>query len=498
MTYGRRWLLTVARITTIAAALGGFGSSTAFAQSSLPEKYSIEGVELGDVLADKPVYSTLICSISEVFQGSTWCERSSKKEGKNGSFTDTIAYLQSWNAETYYLAKVVAPAFFAPNEFAKEIDRLSKIYRQQAKTWTTPQREGLPTGVIAAWGDVTLVPLDAGSIQALADGRSVKVGFIVDFLQDFQRSAREGLPIYVLSGGAGMIWNASADETGRGKLRISVIDASKLSAVISPQVAAPPPISEPQETPTAPLLQKIVQAAPTPVASGDESCSAVADAAERLSCYDKAAGNTPPREVPSPSPSPSLTTSPVEPVDFAAVTKAPLWDGRLWHVYITFKSNNVTLRNIVINRGSCRYFDPSHRQPQMPANFAFGNVLELTADCDPLEMLLQSSLGDDTFSFHTYGDVEGGISVSVQRTHGFPMIIISSHVDNITIYNVTVNRGNCDAKRPFGWTDYLEPTTKNTNKLLFGQGQVYAVDFKCDPIEVTITTNLGTETFSLK
>jgi hypothetical protein len=523
-------LLTVARIATIAAALGGFVSSTAFAQSQfqpmppagimrmfgfpfiLPRQtpelagpaglsrstsqqglYSIEGVGLGDTLAQKEVFPTLTCTPSELFQDAAWCLRSRKEIGPKGAFTNTIAFLQLRSGEAYYLARVIAPAFFAPNDFNKEIDRLSNIYGQRANVRLMPAKVGLPNGVIASWGQVTLVPLDPENVQALASGKSAKAGFIVDFLQDFQRSAQEGLPIYVLSGGAGMIWNASTDENGKGKLRISAIDASKLNVIVEPKVAAPPPVLEPQATPTVPLPPE-----PTPVASsGDESCSAVADPAERLSCYDKAAGNTTPREVPSPSPSPSLPTLPVEPVDFAAVTKAPNVDGSWWVVYITFKDNNINLRNIVINRGSCRYFDSSDRQPQMPANFAFGNVLQLTAHCDPLEILLQSSLGDDTFYFDKYGDVEGGISVSVQRTYGFPMIIISSHVDNISIYNVTVNRGNCDAqRRPF--TGYMEPTTKNTNTLLFGQRQWFAVDFKCDPLEVTITTNLGTETFSLK
>jgi hypothetical protein len=486
-------LLTGARIATIAA-FGGFVSSTAFAQSSLPEKYSIEGVKLGDVLASQSVYSTLTCSTSEVFQGSTWCERSRQKDGENGAFTETIAYLQSWNAETCYLAKVIAPAFFAPNEFTKEINRLSYIYHQQASIWTMPRREGLPTGVIAAWGDVTLLPLDAASIQALADGKSVKVGFIVDFLQDFQRSAREGLPIYVLSGGAGMIWNASADETGRGKLRISAIDASKLSAVISPQVVAPPPVGEPQETPTAPLPHRVVQAAPTPVVSaGNESCSAIADAAERLSCYDKAAGNTTPREVPLPSPSPSLPRSPAEPVNFAAVTKAPSYGavGTYWDVSITIKDNNLYLRNIVINRGNCDY--GIYRGPQLPANVEFGNVLRLVAHCDPLEILLQSSLGDDILYFNNYVDIEGGISVSLTN-YGLPRIIVTSHVDDITIYNVTVNRGNCAARR---MAVLSKPSNDETNKMLFGQRQSYYSD-KCDPIEVAITTSLGTETFTLK
>jgi hypothetical protein len=72
---------------------------------------------------------------------------------------------------------------------------------------------------------MALVPLDSDSIYLLAGGTGPKVGFIVDFLGNFKRSAQEGLPIYLLKGSAGMIWQARFDENGKGMLRISRLEA---------------------------------------------------------------------------------------------------------------------------------------------------------------------------------------------------------------------------------------------------------------------------------
>jgi hypothetical protein len=60
----------------------------------------------------------------------------------------------------------------------------------------------------------------------LADGRSPKKGYIIDFIGDIVRSAKDGLPIYRISGGAGFVWAASFDRRDRGTLRFAAIDAS--------------------------------------------------------------------------------------------------------------------------------------------------------------------------------------------------------------------------------------------------------------------------------
>ena len=99
-----------------------------------------------------------------------------------------------------------------------------------------PHRSGLPDGVIAVWGKITLEPLDQESIKTLADGKNPRKGFLIDYLRDFTRSAKQGLPIYRIDGGPGFIWAASFDQKGRGTLRLAAVDVSGF---------APPPDSVP-------------------------------------------------------------------------------------------------------------------------------------------------------------------------------------------------------------------------------------------------------------
>jgi hypothetical protein len=81
-------------------------------------------------------------------------------------------------------------------------------------------------GVIAIWGKITLERLDQESVKLLADGKSPKKGLLIDFIGNFVRSAKEGLPIYRIDGGPGFIWGASFDRKGRGTLRMAAVDAS--------------------------------------------------------------------------------------------------------------------------------------------------------------------------------------------------------------------------------------------------------------------------------
>jgi hypothetical protein len=99
-----------------------------------------------------------------------------------------------------------------------------------------PHRSGLPDGVIAVWGKITLEPLDQESIKTLAEGKNPRKGFLIDYLRDFTRSAKQGLPIYRIDGGPGFIWAASFDRKGRGTLRLAAVDVSGF---------APPPDSVP-------------------------------------------------------------------------------------------------------------------------------------------------------------------------------------------------------------------------------------------------------------
>jgi hypothetical protein len=51
---------------------------------------------------------------------------------------------------------------------------------------------------------------------------------LIDFLGNFVRSAKEGLPIYRIDGGPGLIFGASFGRKGGGTLRLAAVDASGL------------------------------------------------------------------------------------------------------------------------------------------------------------------------------------------------------------------------------------------------------------------------------
>jgi hypothetical protein len=78
-----------------------------------------------------------------------------------------------------------------------------------------PPRPEVPHGILAAWGKVVLEPLDIESLKTLAEGkRPTTKGYLIDFIGNFARSAKEGLPVYRLGGGAGFVWVARAFPVG--------------------------------------------------------------------------------------------------------------------------------------------------------------------------------------------------------------------------------------------------------------------------------------------
>ena len=109
---------------------------------------------------------------------------------------------------------------------------------------------------LASWGKVELEPLDNDSIKALAKGRRPNAkGYLIDFIGNFARSAKEGLPVYRLSGGAGFVWVASYGRKGRGTLRYLAVDASAISPqLVATQGPTNPTDQRPQGSPSiAPL-----------------------------------------------------------------------------------------------------------------------------------------------------------------------------------------------------------------------------------------------------
>ncbi len=209
--------------------------------------YAVEGISLGDRVSFHGAdYRKYECGPSEQFDGFTWCKKTYQDKEKRGSFTVSATVLHSSDGRAFYVNRYQEPAFWSASEAADDIQSLSRKFAEQPRISRLPNRSGLPNGIMAQWGQVTLESLDDQSIKILAEGKSPSKGILVDFIGNFTRSAKQGLPIYRVAGGPGFVWAASYDQQGRGTLRFFAVDAS----AYSPRVAINPAPTNPQPSTT--------------------------------------------------------------------------------------------------------------------------------------------------------------------------------------------------------------------------------------------------------
>jgi hypothetical protein len=245
--------------------------------------FVVNGLALGAPFGAPPEAAVgYACHASDDYPGFAWCQWRHAETRKFGPETTWMSVFRSQTNAAVEITQAVDPAFFRQGDTEREIRRLSRDFGQQARVIATD----LPSGgraVIAAWGAVALTPLDSATIDALRSGAPVHSGLLVGALGDLRASARLGLPVYGLGGGAGFIWSANYNGSGKGVLRITAVDPSALSARTLPQPAAPAPspvtaaqaAPKPPSTPTPNLddaarregVEKVVVAAVQPAAS---------------------------------------------------------------------------------------------------------------------------------------------------------------------------------------------------------------------------------------
>jgi hypothetical protein len=222
--------------------------------------YTVGGVALGaTVQSESSAYREYKCGPSDQFDGFTWCQKTHKGKERRGSFNAIYSILHSPDGVTVYVNRYQEPAFFGASEADDEIQRYSRKIGESPRITRMPHRAGFPNGILASWGKVELEPLDNDSIKALAKGRRPNTkGYFIDFIGNFARSAKEGLPVYRLSGGAGFVWAASYGRKGRGTLRFLVVDASAISPqLVATQAPTNPTDQRPQGAPSSAPLPSI-------------------------------------------------------------------------------------------------------------------------------------------------------------------------------------------------------------------------------------------------
>src|SRR6516225_7012617 len=222
--------------------------------------YAVSDVALGaTVKFGSSAYKENKCAPSDQFNGFTWCQKTRKGKERRGKFNATYLILHSRDGVAVYINRYQEPAFFGANEVDDDIQRYSRKIGESPRITRMPHRAGFPNGILASWGKVELEPLDNDDIKALAAGRRpITKGYFIDFIGNFARSAKEGLPVYRLSGGAGFIWVASYDRKGRGTLRFLAVDASAISPqFVATQATTNPTDQQPRVAPSSAPLPPI-------------------------------------------------------------------------------------------------------------------------------------------------------------------------------------------------------------------------------------------------
>jgi hypothetical protein len=198
-------------------------------------RYGVDGLSLGDqIKSGTQAYARYQCSPSDKFPGFISCNE--KHTTRDNEVTRSHSILLSQDGTAYYVDSSFEPAFFG--DVQNEIDRMSSEFDHQAHIIHMPPREGLPSAVIATWGAIELEPLTPQETSIVASGGSPP-GILVSFLGDVERSAKAGVPVYRLAGGAGFLWAATFYQSGKGVLRYLAVDMSQIKT--SGQVASNQP-----------------------------------------------------------------------------------------------------------------------------------------------------------------------------------------------------------------------------------------------------------------
>ena len=197
--------------------------------------YQVNDLGLGaQISPDSAQYRDYRCGPSEQFDGFTWCQKSRQERRRR---THLVAAAFARRQDRLHQSPAGSRVLGwqqrgrRRNSLACAQARIAAADHQDCHAFRRSRRRH---GVVGA--SVAIEPLDGESVKILADGRSPRKGFLVDYLGNLVKSAQDGLPVYRITGGPGLIWVASYDHRGRGAFRVTAVDAS----VLTPPVAAAP------------------------------------------------------------------------------------------------------------------------------------------------------------------------------------------------------------------------------------------------------------------
>jgi hypothetical protein len=209
---------------TLAAVTGAMLlSSSAFA-------YDINGISLGSEVSD---FSD--CGPSDQWANASWCHHTEAIRNDRGGAAEIGRSRIVRDNTLYYVNFSEDNAAWNPGEISHYLDGLD-IHVDGSRGRRTYIKIPGGDAVIAVWGNLQLVPIDANDRASWAMNQSPGNGIMVDYIGDLAKSAQTGLPIFRVMTGVGYVWTAS-NVGSRGHMRKFAMDADALSG--APMAQAP-------------------------------------------------------------------------------------------------------------------------------------------------------------------------------------------------------------------------------------------------------------------
>jgi len=191
-----------------------------------------------------------------------------------------------------------------------------------------------------------------------------------------------------------------------------------------------------------------------------------------------------------------LAAFPVKADTFAANKQPVSGDFRYFDLQITSKVDDLTIDHIDVNRG-CLHGGGV----PLPINLKFGQTFNAgTYYCDPIEVVIDTPRGNT--DVHWNMGAENGLvanKYNIPSAIGSPnfspmdnwTVILTSLENSITVKSVTVNKGKCR------YTSRLLMPETPDNQLNLTYGERFAVgSYECNPLNVSVETNMGTMDFN--
>lgn len=193
------------------------------------QPYEVEGQALGARIdLTRPEHDDFRCSPSRLFPSFVWCQK--RRETTSGRDKGYVGHslLQGKDGNAYYMFKTESPPAFGASNIDQELASYKKRYGSKFERLDMPATSGYQRALIAKWGDLTLQPLSALERDAIAAGDNSTGTFLIDFIDDWPRSVKLGLPIYKVTKGAGFVWNVHLTEKGRLTSNVRMVNATSL------------------------------------------------------------------------------------------------------------------------------------------------------------------------------------------------------------------------------------------------------------------------------